>query len=101
MEHWEVRTYVEPVFGGQGALTCKEIWAGKRRIATTLSEANAEHIVRAVNSHAALVEACEIALRRVKGEEVHCMPGYSVGHKFWLADKQKIEQALAGARGEA
>lgn len=41
---WEVRTYTSSVFGNQAALTCKEVWMGERRIASTINEDNADLI---------------------------------------------------------
>jgi len=47
---WKVKSYTATVFKGQAALSCFEVWAGERRIASTINEANAHLIAAAVNA---------------------------------------------------
>lgn len=48
-----------------------------------------------------LVEACRIGLKKCNALEIQCYPKDSIAYRFWLEDKQKIEQALAKAeKGE-
>ena len=48
---WEVKPYTATVFKGQAALSCFEVWAGERRIASTINEANAHLIAAAPDCH--------------------------------------------------
>lgn len=56
---WEVRRYVAPVAGNQAAITCKEVWAGERRIASSINEANAHLIASAPDLYEALKRMME------------------------------------------
>jgi len=66
-----------------------ETWLGEEYKAE--SDANAELIVRAVNSHAALLEALKLTLMNAKAPEA----------TDWSAVVQRLERAIAQAEGGA
>ena len=84
---WEVKPYKATVFKGQAALSCFEVWAGERRIASTINEANAHLIAQAPR----LYEACKEML-----QELQQTPG--VSQRF--LDKWRQSIAKGGRNGK-
>jgi len=86
---WKVREYRATVFNGQASLGCYEVWAGERRIASSINEDNAQLIATAPKLYKAL-----------KDLDFQLLGANISFSQDMLNAKKNARQALAEAEGK-